>query len=63
MQLREARFKCDLTQWDLTIKTGISQTKISHIERGYIQPVEGEISKLSKALNVPADKLEFSQAN
>lgn len=37
MDLFEARAKKRKTQWDLRAKTGISQSKISLAERGYIK--------------------------
>jgi transcriptional regulator with XRE-family HTH domain len=52
MNLKEARFKKNQTQFDLRIKTGISQTKISHFERGYLVPSEDEKARLAKALGV-----------
>ena len=52
MNLREARFKRNLTQFDLRLKTGISQTKISHFERGYLKPREDEKIRIVKALGV-----------
>jgi predicted transcriptional regulator len=52
MELKEARFRKQKTQFDLRIATGISQTKISLIERGYIQPKPFEVKALARALKV-----------
>ena len=52
MNLREARFKRNFTQFDLRLKTGISQTKISHFERGYLLPSEKEKIRIVEALGV-----------
>jgi len=60
MDLREARFKKRLTQFDLRIKTGIHQSKISNIERGYIAPREDEKRVLARALGVKTDDLNWS---
>lgn len=59
MNLREARFKKKLTQFDLRIKTGISQTKISHFERGYLLPRDDEKIRLAKALELRAEDLDL----
>jgi len=59
MNLREARFKKKLTQFDLRIKTGIHQSKISNFERGYIMPREDEKKILAKALGVKANDLTW----
>lgn len=51
MTLKEARFFKGLNQWDVSIKTGIPQSKLSLIERGYVIPREDEKKKIAKALN------------
>jgi len=51
MTLKEARFFKGLTQWDIAIKTGISQPTLSLIERGYVTPKEQEKKKIARALN------------
>ena len=50
MTLREARFFKGLNQWDISVKTGIPQSKLSLIERGYIDPKEEEKRKIAKVL-------------
>ena len=50
MTLKEARFHKGLNQWDVSIRTGICQTKLSLIERGYIDPKEGEKKRIAKVL-------------
>lgn len=50
MTLKEARFFKGLNQWDISLKTGIPQSKLSLIERGYIDPREDEKRKIAKAL-------------
>ena len=62
MELREGRFKKRLSQWDLKLKTGINQTKISLIERGYVSPTQEEKVKLAKALGVREDDLTWPDA-
>ena len=52
MNLREARFKKDMTQFDLRILTGIHQSRISYIERGYIVPRDDEKLKIEDALGL-----------
>ena len=50
MTLREARFFKGLNQWDISVKTGIPQSKLSLIERGYVDPREDEKKKIAKVL-------------
>ena len=52
MNLREARFKKRLTQYDLVKMAGIPQSKISLIERGYVSPTRNEKHAIAKALQV-----------
>lgn len=52
MNFREARFKRGLTQYDLTLKTGIQQSKISLFERGYLKPSDDETRRIAKVLNL-----------
>lgn len=50
MSLLDARIKRRFTQWDLRLKTGIHQSKISLIENSYIAPTDDEKRKIAKAL-------------
>jgi len=59
MNLKEARFKRGLTQFDLRLKTGINQATISHFERGYLIPNDEKKRKLAKALRVKLNELKF----
>jgi len=60
-KLRNCRVLKRLTQYDLQMRTGIAQCKISLIERGYLQPKEEEKKRLAKALGVEGQEL-FPQA-
>ena len=51
MTLREARFFKGFNQWDISVKTGIPQSRISLIERGYVSPKEDEKKVIAKVLN------------
>jgi transcriptional regulator with XRE-family HTH domain len=51
-RLREARVVKRITQFDLRIKTGFSQTMISYWERGLLQPREDQKKKLASALGM-----------
>jgi len=62
MDLREARFKRRLTQFDLRLKTGIHQSKISHFERGFMQPRQDEKTRLAKALGFKPEEIDFGRA-
>ena len=59
MTLKEARFKRGLAQFDLRIRSGIHQSKISLMETGRIVPRKDEVEKLAKALNMNPGELEF----
>jgi transcriptional regulator with XRE-family HTH domain len=59
MNLRELRFKNGLTQYDINARTGIHQSKISLIERGYIHPDETEKRKIAKAFRVHVSDIEW----
>ena len=50
MSLRETRFFKGLNQWDISVKTGIPQSKLSLVERGYIDLREDEKKKIAKVL-------------
>ena len=50
MNLREARFHAGLSQYDIALKTGIPQSKISLIENEYSIPNAEERKKISKAV-------------
>ena len=50
MTFREARFFKGLTQWDIAIKTGISQPTLSLFERGYKTPKDDEKKRIARAL-------------
>ena len=52
MNLKAARADRFLNQYDLSILTGISQSRLSLIERGYIKPSKTEKNKICKALSV-----------
>lgn len=50
MDIKEARFHAGLSQYDIALKTGIPQSKLSLIENGYVKPLPREKKKLAKAL-------------
>jgi transcriptional regulator with XRE-family HTH domain len=50
-KLRIARLLGHLSQDELSVQTGINQSKISKIERGYIRPSAEECRKLAEVLN------------
>lgn len=63
MGLREIRFLKGLNQYDLSLKTGISQSRISLIENGYANPKKEEKKKIAKVLHTPVDKLFGDNGN
>jgi transcriptional regulator with XRE-family HTH domain len=57
MTLNEARFRQKKTQYALMAETGIHQSRISLLERGYVSPTDREIRALTKVLRV--DEIDF----
>ena len=58
MNLKELRFRKGLTQFDLRIRTGIHQSKISLVESGYMQLRDEERRKLAKVFGVRPEEIE-----
>ena len=52
MDLRIARMRKMICQYELSHRTGISQGLISLIERGYRQPTNDQADKIADALRV-----------
>ena len=63
MNLKEARFKKSMAQFDLRIITGIHQSRISYIERGYINPRDDEKQKIEEALGLRISWDEAKRTN
>jgi transcriptional regulator with XRE-family HTH domain len=61
VRLAAARAEKALTQWDLALETGISQARVSLIERGYIIPRLDEKQRLATALGLKTDQIEWPQ--
>jgi transcriptional regulator with XRE-family HTH domain len=61
MELREARFRRNMTQQRLMLTTGISQALLSAYERGIYTPDERRKARIAEALNVPVEELEFRE--
>jgi DNA-binding XRE family transcriptional regulator len=51
-KLKEIRARNRVTQFELRLKTGIHQSKISMAENNWIELNEHEKSKIARALNV-----------
>jgi ribosome-binding protein aMBF1 (putative translation factor) len=52
MRLKEAMFVMGMTPYDLYSETGIDQSRISYIERGYISPREDEKQKIEDVIGI-----------
>lgn len=61
MNLKEARFKAGLTQWELANRSGVNPSKISLIERGHVAPRRFELTALAEALRVSPESVEWPQ--
>ena len=59
MNLREARFKNRLTQWELSKFTGVHQSRISLIENNYSSAKEEEKEKIAKELRLRPDEIQW----
>lgn len=57
--LREVRFKKSFIQHDLVKATGIPQSKISLIERGYVSPTRNERHAIAEALGLEPGDIEW----
>jgi transcriptional regulator with XRE-family HTH domain len=51
-EIRKRRLISELTQYDMEKLTGISQARLSLIERGYRKPNPEELEKLSEVLKI-----------
>jgi len=56
-KLREIRFFKRVSQWQLRIPTGICQTRISLIERGFIEPTDEDKRKIAGALGMKSEEI------
>jgi transcriptional regulator with XRE-family HTH domain len=59
MNLKTARTSRGFTQLDLELASGIHQTKISILERGYRLPTDEERDRLARALGLESEVLDF----
>jgi transcriptional regulator with XRE-family HTH domain len=59
MNLRELRFKKGKTQYDICKFSGVPQSRISLIERGYIEPTRKEKIAIAKALKIDFKKINW----
>ncbi|MBW2321722.1 MAG: helix-turn-helix transcriptional regulator [Deltaproteobacteria bacterium] len=59
MDLITLRAKLRKTQWDLKVLTGIHQSKLSLMERGYIEPTKREKALIAKALGFSVNEIDW----
>jgi predicted transcriptional regulator len=50
IELRNKRQQIGIPGYILCRKAGIGRSRLSDIERGYVQPSQGEIDKINRAL-------------
>jgi len=60
MDLKILRMQKRMTQWGLCKLTGISQSKISLFENGYVEPTADEKTKIAKALGVDIESIGWN---
>jgi transcriptional regulator with XRE-family HTH domain len=56
-KLREIRFFKRVSQWQLRLPTGICQTRLSLIERGFIVPSDEDKRKIAEALGMTPEEI------
>jgi hypothetical protein len=61
MDLVTAIAREEKTQWDIRLATGIHQSKLSLIERGYITPTSGEKEAIAGALGISANEIDWPE--
>ena len=61
MDLKETRFKKGLTQYDISKNSGVHQSRISLIERGYVFPTLKERRKIAKALDIGIEDIDWNE--
>jgi len=59
MELAIARKRNLMTQWDLSKKIEVSQTKVSLFERGHIIPTDEEKDRIAQALGIGVNDVEW----
>lgn len=60
--IKLARMKRGLRQMDVAGAVGISESKLSRIETGRMEPDNILLGKIAGALNVPAEELQPARA-
>ena len=61
MNLKVARARREVSQWAIAVKTGISQPKLSLIEKGYVIPSPEERELISGSLNLNVEEIEWPE--
>jgi DNA-binding XRE family transcriptional regulator len=56
-RLKVRRAERDITQLDLALEVGISNSQISQIERGYVDPTPELAAKIAKALKTTPESI------
>jgi DNA-binding XRE family transcriptional regulator len=63
MDLITLRAMLRKTQWDLKVSTGIHQSKLSLIERGFIEPSKQEKESIARALGFSTNEIDWPASN
>jgi transcriptional regulator with XRE-family HTH domain len=56
-RLRKSRFMSQISQYELALRSGVSQSRISLYENGLIDLSKKEKTKISEALNLKQEEL------
>jgi transcriptional regulator with XRE-family HTH domain len=57
MNLRIARTRRKMSQYGLSFKTGISQTRISLMESGFRQPTKEQATRIAEVLEIGIEEI------
>jgi len=61
MELRDARYKRRLSQWNLAKIANVHQSRISLIENAFVRPKNSEKKQLSKGLGVRPEQIRWPE--
>ncbi len=57
MDLKVARVKRKMSQWELSYQTGIAQSRISLFEKGFRKPTQEQAEKIAETLQVAIEEI------
>jgi|MudIll2142460700_1097286.scaffolds.fasta_scaffold50690_2 transcriptional regulator with XRE-family HTH domain len=61
-KMREKRFFKGIPQWEVAVGTGMSQARVSLIERGYVSPTDLDKQKIARVLKCKPEDIFPTEA-